>query len=149
MDSHHEWALHGPILDKTLMRNYMWYNIAGEDGSRLNLTVDAKDNTFTGYLLLLDLYNYPIDFVKVEREIVLNAMEERGKMLLNGLVNLARSMNIQVLCEGVESEEQNRAVLSSGCDYIQGYYYSHVLPRREAERYLKIQQEKGTKLYGN
>jgi len=30
MDSHHEWALHGPILDKTLMRNYMWYNIAGE-----------------------------------------------------------------------------------------------------------------------
>lgn len=87
MDSHHEWALHGPILDKTLMRNYMWYNIAGEimdyapnvrfceliingeymgvyvlveiitageDGSRLNLTVDAKDNTFTGYLLLLD-----------------------------------------------------------------------------------------------
>lgn len=87
MDAHHEWALHGPILDKTLMRNYMWYNIAGEimeyapnvrfcelvlngeymgvyvlteiitagkDGSRLNLTVDAKDNTFSGYCLLLD-----------------------------------------------------------------------------------------------
>lgn len=30
MDSHHEWALHGPFLDKTLMRNYMWYNIGGE-----------------------------------------------------------------------------------------------------------------------
>lgn len=30
MDSHHEWALHGPYLDKSLMRNYMWYNIAGE-----------------------------------------------------------------------------------------------------------------------
>ncbi len=30
MDSHHEWALHGPFLDKTLIRNYMWYNIAGE-----------------------------------------------------------------------------------------------------------------------
>ena len=30
MDAHHEWALHGPILDKTLIRNYMWYNIAGE-----------------------------------------------------------------------------------------------------------------------
>lgn len=30
MDSHHEWALHGPYLDKTMMRNYMWYNIAGE-----------------------------------------------------------------------------------------------------------------------
>ena len=30
MDSHHEWALHGPFLDKTLIRNYMWYNISGE-----------------------------------------------------------------------------------------------------------------------
>lgn len=87
MDSHHEWALHGPFLDKTLMRNYMWYNIAGEimdyapnvrfceliingeylgvyvlvetitagkNGSRLNVTIDAKDNTFSGYVLLLD-----------------------------------------------------------------------------------------------
>lgn len=30
MDAHHEWVLHGPYLDKTLMRNYMWYNIASE-----------------------------------------------------------------------------------------------------------------------
>lgn len=87
MDEHHEWVLHGPFLDKTLMRNYMWYNLAGEimdyapnvrfcelvvngeyrgvyvmtesitsgEGkSRLDFTVDKKDNTFTGYLLRLD-----------------------------------------------------------------------------------------------
>lgn len=30
MAAHHEWALHGPFLDKTLIRNYMWYNIAGQ-----------------------------------------------------------------------------------------------------------------------
>ena len=87
MDAHHEWALHGPFIDKTLIRNYMWYNIAGEimdyapnvrfcevmlngeyqgvyvmtetitageDGARLNLSVDKKDNTFSGYLLRLD-----------------------------------------------------------------------------------------------
>lgn len=30
MSAHHEWALHGPYLDKTLIRNYMWYNIAGQ-----------------------------------------------------------------------------------------------------------------------
>ena len=30
MGSHHEWVLHGPILDKSLIRNYLWYNIAGE-----------------------------------------------------------------------------------------------------------------------
>lgn len=87
MDAHHEWVLHGPFLDKTLIRNYMWYNIAGEfmdyspnvrfcemvingeymglyvltenitagdDGARLSLSVDRKDNTFTGYLLRMD-----------------------------------------------------------------------------------------------
>ena len=87
MDAHHEWILYGPYLDKTLIRNYMWYNIAGEimdyapnvrfcevsingeyrglyvmmesitagdDGARLNLTVNRDNNTFAGYLLRLD-----------------------------------------------------------------------------------------------
>ncbi len=87
MDAHHEWVLHGPFIDKTLIRNYMWYNIAGEimdyapnvrfcevilngeyqgvyvmaenitageDGARLDLSIDKKDNTFSGYLLRLD-----------------------------------------------------------------------------------------------
>jgi len=87
MAAHHEWALHGPFLDKTLMRNYMWYNIAGEmmgyapnvrfcevflngeyrgvyvmtetitagdDGARLPLSVNRKDNTYSGYLIRLD-----------------------------------------------------------------------------------------------
>ncbi|MGN0405596.1 MAG: CotH kinase family protein [Bariatricus sp.] len=87
MDAHHEWILHGPFLDKTLMRNYMWYNIAGEfmdyapnvrfcevfvngeyqglyvmmesitsgeGNSRLDFSVNKKENTYTGYVLRLD-----------------------------------------------------------------------------------------------
>lgn len=87
MDAHHEWALHGPFLDKTLIRNYMMYNIAGEimdyspnvrfcelmlngeymgvyvltelidegsNGARLELAIDEKNDTYTGYLLRLD-----------------------------------------------------------------------------------------------
>ena len=87
MDAHHEWVLYGPYLDKTLIRNYVCYNIAGEimnyapnvrfcelilngeyrglylmvetitagkEGSRLNITVDKKDKTFSGYILRLD-----------------------------------------------------------------------------------------------
>lgn len=90
MDAHHEWALHGPYLDKTLIRNYMMYNLSGEimgyapnvrfcevmlngeyegiyvltelitagkNGARLTMSVDAKDNTYTGYLLRLDRRN--------------------------------------------------------------------------------------------
>ena len=87
MDAHHDWVLHGPILDKTLIRNYLCYNLAGElmdyapnvrfceavingkynglyvmvesitagdVNSRLDLSVNKKRNTFTGYCLRLD-----------------------------------------------------------------------------------------------
>ena len=87
MDAHQDWVIHGPILDKTLIRNYMWYNIGGEimeyapnvrffemfingkyEGlylmteritagdvdSRLNLSVNKKNNTFTGYCVRYD-----------------------------------------------------------------------------------------------
>lgn len=87
MDPHHEWALHGPYLDKTLLRNYICYNLAGDimgyapnvrfcelvlngeyrglylmtetitagkEGARLSLSVNKKDNSFSGYLLRLD-----------------------------------------------------------------------------------------------
>ena len=87
MAAHSEWVLHGPYLDKTLIRNYMWYNIggeimsyspnvrfcevlingeyegvyvmtetvtAGDNGSRLQLSVDKKDSTYSGYLLRMD-----------------------------------------------------------------------------------------------
>ncbi len=87
MDPHKEWALHGPFLDKSLIRNYMWYNIggeimeyapncrfcevfingeykglylavekitAGENGARLTLKKNSKDNSFSGYILKYD-----------------------------------------------------------------------------------------------
>lgn len=87
MEAHHEWILNGPYIDKTLMRNYMWYNIggqimdyapnvrfcevivngkyrglyvmmesitAGKNGARLNISVDKKDQTYSGYLLRVD-----------------------------------------------------------------------------------------------
>lgn len=85
MGEHHEWVLYGPILDKTLIRNYMFYNLAGQimdyapeikfceafinnehqgiyllcesvtaGENRINISVNKKDNTFSGYILRLD-----------------------------------------------------------------------------------------------
>ena len=95
------------------------------------------DDMGAGYSSLSDLCTYPIDRVKIERELMLHAAEERGRKLLAGLVQLSHSMGIQVLCEGVETQEQLDIVLAAGCDYIQGFYFSRVLPKREAERYLR------------
>ena len=73
----------------------------------------------------------------VYRSILLDAEEERGRALLAGLVQLAHSMGIRALSEGVETKEQLDIALAAGCDFIQGFYFSRVLPKREAERYLR------------
>ena len=51
-------------------------------------------------------------------------------------------MDMQVLCEGVETREQLETVLEQGCDLIQGFYYARPLPLREAERRLQEMQGK-------
>ena len=101
----------------------------------------ALDDIGSGYSSLSDLSAYSLDYVKIDRGILLSAAEPRGRKLLEGLVTLAHSLGLRVLCEGVETQEQLDAALASGCDLIQGFYFSRVLPEREAERYLREQME--------
>ncbi len=97
----------------------------------------ALDDLGAGYSSLEDLCVYPIQCVKLERGLVLRTAEERGRKLIAGLCRLSHSMDIQVLCEGVETREQLDTVLELGCDLIQGFYYARPLPLREAERLLQ------------
>ena len=97
----------------------------------------ALDDMGAGYSSLSDLCTYRFDYVKIDRSILLDAEEERGRALLAGLVQLAHSMGIRALSEGVETKEQLDIALAAGCDFIQGFYFSRVLPKREAECYLR------------
>ena len=97
----------------------------------------ALDDVGAGYSSFSDLCAYPVNYAKIDRGIVLTAGGERGQKLLAGIVQLSHSMGICVLCEGVETREQLESVLDAGCDLIQGFYFSRVLPKREAERYLR------------
>ena len=97
----------------------------------------ALDDIGSGYTSLISLCEYPIDVVKIDREILLLAATEKGKKLLRGIVSLAHYLNLKVVCEGVETEEQNKLVTESECDYIQGWYYSKALPECKAEEFVK------------
>ena len=97
----------------------------------------------SGFTALSDLYSHEIDMVKIERSVVLNAMTEKGARLLKGLITLAHDMGAWVLCEGVETAAQHEMICGTGCDMVQGFYYSRVLPVPEALRYL---QSKGITL---
>ena len=94
------------------------------------------DDLGSGYTSLSNLCDYPIDVVKIDRDILLKSNTPRGKALFNGIVALAHSIKILVICEGVETEEQNTLVSESDCDFIQGWYYAKPLPLEECEAFM-------------
>lgn len=95
------------------------------------------DDLGSGYTSLVNLCDYPIDVVKIDRDILLKTETEKGKDLFDGIVALAHSLDIGVICEGVETEDQNALVSSSECDFVQGWYYSKPLPLEECEVFIK------------
>lgn len=97
----------------------------------------ALDDIGSGYTSLISLCEYPIDTVKIDREILLLAGTEKGKKLFMGIVSLAHYLNLKVVCEGVETEEQKNLAIESGCDFIQGWYYSKALSEANAEKFAK------------
>ena len=102
----------------------------------------ALDDIGSGYTSLISLGEYPIDIVKIDREVLLLSEKESGKKLFWGIISLMHNLNLKVVCEGVETEEQNTLVSRSECDYIQGWYYSKALPIVSAEIFYKEYMEK-------
>ena len=96
----------------------------------------ALDDFGCGYSSVKDLYDYPIDIIKIDRVLVGESRSEKGKRLLSGIVKLAHYLGIKALCEGVEVEEEMAASTEADCDYIQGYLLARTNPVDEpsAER---------------
>lgn len=97
----------------------------------------ALDDIGSGYTSLISLCEYPIDVVKIDRDLLLLSDRENGKKLFLGIISLMHSLNLQVVCEGVETVAQNLLVSESDCDCIQGWYYSKALPETSAEEFYK------------
>lgn len=67
---------------------------------------------------------------------------ERGRKLFHGIISLVHSLDLKLVCEGVETEPQNALVGESDCDFIQGWYYSTALPEEKAESFVKEYRNK-------
>ena len=97
----------------------------------------ALDDIGSGYTSLISLCEYPIDIVKLDRALLLLADREIGKKLFLGVMAFIQELGLKVVCEGVETEEQNSLISESSCDHIQGWYYSKALSDREAETFAR------------
>ena len=108
----------------------------------------ALDDVGSGYTSFADLRDYPIDIVKIDRSILNAAVNARGIALLEGMIALAHSLQMQVLCEGMETAQQDELLRRLNCDFMQGYFYYRALPAGEADHFLAENGEKFRERHG-
>jgi diguanylate cyclase (GGDEF)-like protein/PAS domain S-box-containing protein len=85
----------------------------------------AIDDFGTGYSSLSYLHRFPIDILKIDRSFVQRLGQQRdGAELARAIITLGDALDLEVVAEGIETEEQQRELLALGCVAGQGFYYS-------------------------
>lgn len=92
------------------------------------------DDFGTGYSSLPYLKQFEIDYLKIDRSFIRNLhLDQNDLALCEAIIAMAHKLDIEVIAEGVETEDQEKLLKSYGCDYAQGYYYSRPVSADEFE----------------
>ena len=91
------------------------------------------DDFGTGYSSLSRLRRFPIDKIKIDQSFV---ADENGMGIVSAVIGIARSLSLKVIAEGVETNEQLRALRELNCDQAQGFLISKPVPAREFAQFL-------------
>ncbi|MBQ5940774.1 EAL domain-containing protein [Massilia sp. AB1] len=101
----------------------------------------SLDDFGTGYSSLSYLKRFPIDVLKIDKSFVRNLTTDADDAVIaRSIITLGQSLQLQVIAEGVETEEQFAYLRRHRCDQIQGYYFSRPLAAEDFERLLAGQQ---------
>lgn len=81
------------------------------------------DDFGSGVTSFNDLMRYPLDVVKIDRSLLLEAQTEQGANAYRALVAMAVELGAEVVCEGIETQAQNTFAREAGCHYGQGFLF--------------------------
>ena len=92
----------------------------------------SMDDYGTGYSNMHTLFTLDFDIVKIDKSILWDAeMSERGEIILENCVHMIKQMKRKILVEGVETKEHVEKLRTLGVDYLQGYFFSKPITKRE------------------
>jgi diguanylate cyclase len=95
------------------------------------------DDFGTGYSSLSRLKNFPIDRLKIDQVFVQNLEHDAScRAIVTAIIAMAKSMNMEVTAEGVETEAQLNHLKQTGCNEFQGYFLSRPLSSAQAEAFF-------------
>ncbi|MBQ6400626.1 MAG: EAL domain-containing protein [Clostridia bacterium] len=103
------------------------------------------DDFGSGYSSLNMLSEMPIDVLKMDMKFIRNIEQKKtDRQLVRLVLDIARSLKLRVVAEGVETEGQLAFLKKRGCDLVQGYYFSRPLPAEEFEKLMMREKEEET-----
>jgi diguanylate cyclase (GGDEF)-like protein len=106
------------------------------DLQALNISLQV-DDFGTGYSSLSYLHRFPIDALKIDRSFVERVdLDPQASEIVGMIVNLGKKLTLNIIAEGVETEEQLDQIQQIGCDQVQGFFYSVPVEPSEAFQLL-------------
>jgi EAL domain-containing protein (putative c-di-GMP-specific phosphodiesterase class I) len=128
VDAHGAAGLELEITESLIMEDVK-HSIATLQAIRAMGVTIAIDDFGTGFSSLSYLSKLPVDTLKIDRSFVIDMTAgPEGLALVSTIITLAHSLKLNVVAEGVETEEQSRLLRLLGCDEMQGYLFSKPVP---------------------
>lgn len=98
----------------------------------------AMDDFGVGYSSLAQIKGFPVDTLKVDRSFIRNLPESaQDRAITEAIINMAKTLSLVVVAEGVETEEQETFLRDISCDQSQGFYFSKPCPQHEFAELLR------------
>ncbi len=98
----------------------------------------AIDDFGVGYSSLKSLSDFAIDDIKIDKSLIMHIFDnESAGIVVHKTIELAREMGLNVLAEGIESEEYFDYLRDKGCNLFQGYHFARPLPAGEAALWIR------------
>jgi diguanylate cyclase (GGDEF)-like protein len=109
----------------------------------------AIDDYGTGFSSLAQLKQLPVDTLKIDKSFVLNLdSSPEDALIVRSTIELAHSLNLSVVAEGVENAQSARQLIDWGCDMLQGYYYARPLSPGQLDEWLASTSLAGAPEFG-